>query len=439
MHHPVSEGIRYLFSFLGLYSLLPLPMKTLLFTAYAIAPEEGSVAGAAWRLIRQLVGRYRVVVVTRSAQAAGVEAFLASKPGRYWQNLRLLSFDLPAGWQQRLPSSLSYYLWQRQVPQFLLAQSLEVDLVHDLDFQHDWTPTWLWRLGKPLVWGPVGVHPLPPRRLLEPVYGRQAWLAEQWRCQRQAWLRWLSPALRRSIREARVTLVSNQAAVAALPVKPRGVVYLPAAGAPVMHLPAPQLRPRFELLCVGPLLPRKGLDLAIGAFAGFYHGLSAQFHPRLRLTVVGEGPARPRLEALVRAHGLQQVVQFAGAQPHSRMGHFYRQAQVLVYPSHVGSSMVPAEAMAYSLPVLCLASTGTAELIGQRGGVAVEPGPYDETIANLADQLRRWFFLPELLVADAEAARIHSLNLLSWEGKARRLIQLYDTLMDEAAGKQSVR
>jgi hypothetical protein len=62
----------------------------------------------------------------------------------------------------------------------------------------------------------------------------------------------------------------------------------------------------------------------------------------------------------------------------------------------------------------------------------VEPGPYDETVANLADHLRRWFFLPELLAADAEAARAHCQATLAWPVKAQRLARLYEALIEEA-------
>ncbi|MBK6497174.1 MAG: hypothetical protein IPG00_02995 [Saprospiraceae bacterium] len=49
---------------------------------------------------------------------------------------------------------------------FVTKQNLTFDIAHNLNFHNDWTPSYLWKLGKPFVWGPVGHHPLIPAQYL---------------------------------------------------------------------------------------------------------------------------------------------------------------------------------------------------------------------------------------------------------------------------------
>jgi glycosyltransferase involved in cell wall biosynthesis len=69
--------------------------------------------------------------------------------------------------------------------------------------------------------------------------------------------------------------------------------------------PLPLESPR--LLCLGRLVPQKGFDVAIGAFAS----LRSRF-PQLRLTIAGDGPERDALIQQAVALGLDQVIEFTG-------------------------------------------------------------------------------------------------------------------------------
>ena len=65
-------------------------------------------------------------------------------------------------------------MWQLGLALWLRRRRLDedVDVVHNLNFHNDWTPSFLWLLGRPLVWGPIGHHPRhsgqPPGPLRQP-------------------------------------------------------------------------------------------------------------------------------------------------------------------------------------------------------------------------------------------------------------------------------
>ncbi len=101
---------------------------------------------------------------------------------------------------------------------------------------------------------------------------------------------------------------------------------------------------------VGRLVPEKGVDLLLEAVAGM-DGV-------WRLTVVGAGPERERLEVLARRLGLADRVSFEGILPSLRMPAFYRELDVLVLPSRSQPNWVEqfgrvlVEAMACGVPVV---------------------------------------------------------------------------------------
>jgi glycogen(starch) synthase len=82
------------------------------------------------------------------------------------------------------------------------------------------------------------------------------------------------------------------------------------------------------VLCLGRLVPEKGFDLAVAAF----ERLAAR-HPRARLNIAGDGPARPALERQIRAAGLEARVQLLGWVAPERVPALMDAATVVVVPS----------------------------------------------------------------------------------------------------------
>src|SRR6202012_3158809 len=82
------------------------------------------------------------------------------------------------------------------------------------------------------------------------------------------------------------------------------------------------------LLSVGNLVPLKGHDLTIAAFAGLLPD-----YPEAQLVLVGAGPERERLEAQVRAAGLEGRVLFAGTVGNADLPQWFSAADLSILAS----------------------------------------------------------------------------------------------------------
>jgi glycosyltransferase involved in cell wall biosynthesis len=126
----------------------------------------------------------------------------------------------------------------------------------------------------------------------------------------------------------------------------------------------PDHRVGHQLLAIGRLVPEKGFDLLLNAFAA----LSASFQSA-ELTIAGTGPQMSALEQQAKALGVRDRVRFSGhtLDPANHFSH----ASVFVLSSRTeGLPNAMLEAAAAGLPIVSTpASPGLANLLRHRDGV----------------------------------------------------------------------
>jgi glycosyltransferase involved in cell wall biosynthesis len=144
------------------------------------------------------------------------------------------------------------------------------------------------------------------------------------------------------------------------------------------------------VLFVGRMVEKKGLPYLVRAMTAVREAA-----PAARLVAVGDGPLRPRAEALAREIGLESTVAFAGAKPHDELKLMYNAADVLAVPSIVardgeteGMPTVILEAFAAACPVVGSAVAGIPEFVrdGETGMLA-HPGEPDDLARRLVEVL----------------------------------------------------
>ena len=139
-----------------------------------------------------------------------------------------------------------------------------------------------------------------------------------------------------------------------------------------------------ELLFVGQLIPRKGLDLLLRALAP----LGAR---RWRLHVVGRGPEEEAYRALAAELGLGERVLWHGALPNAHVQPLMADADMLVLPSRYdGWGAVVSEALMAGTPVVVSDASGASDLVRREdAGCVVAAGSVESLTAGLAGMLDR--------------------------------------------------
>lgn len=107
----------------------------------------------------------------------------------------------------------------------------------------------------------------------------------------------------------------------------------------------------------------------------------------LRVTLIGDGPQRPRLEREILRLGLQDTVHLAGRMDRAGIREVYRRADLYVAPATLESFGIAAlEARSAGLPVLAREQTGIADFIspGRHGLLAASDIAMAGALADLA-------------------------------------------------------
>lgn len=137
-----------------------------------------------------------------------------------------------------------------------------------------------------------------------------------------------------------------------------------------------------HVLCVCRLVPKKGVDVLLRAFARLEHDAAGA-----RLVIAGDGPEMPVLLSLVRSLGLAQAVTFTGSVDRQALSNLMAGASVFCLPSRKEPfGIVLLEALSFGLPIVATAVGGVPEVL--EGGALGYLVPPDDPAA-LAAALRK--------------------------------------------------
>jgi glycosyltransferase involved in cell wall biosynthesis len=171
---------------------------------------------------------------------------------------------------------------------------------------------------------------------------------------------------------------------------------------------------------VGRLDPVKNVPLAIASLAS----LLPDF-PRLRLLVIGDGPARAEIEAAAEEHGVTDEVVMTGFRADA--AELVRAMDIFLLPSLTeGTSLALVGAMAAGVPAVATSVGGTPEVLEHgRTGLLVESRDQDALTAAIRELIEA----PDRARSMGEAARQVYLDRFTFEGMIERFRAIYRELL----------
>jgi phosphatidylinositol alpha-mannosyltransferase len=176
-------------------------------------------------------------------------------------------------------------------------------------------------------------------------------------------------------------------------------------------------RKKPRLLWLGRIEPRNGLSTMLAAMPR-----TLERHPGARLTVVGDGPWRARMERAARPLG--PSVRFAGFVNGGRPG-YYRGSDIYVCPTTRASFGVTLlEAMACGTPLIVSDIPAFRDLASECGAVFAPVGDAEawaDAVNSLIDDAARREAMRRAGPACAER--------FAWPTVARRVLEVYERVL----------
>lgn len=370
---------------------------------------------------------HEVWCITRPKGRQNVEAEMARHPR---PSLRFVFIEMEA-WEERVYGNnlgmVYYYIrWQWKAARKALSLDREVDfdLVHHITWGNYKMGTAMFRLGKPLVFGPVGGGQKASSLYRE--YFGAGWRTEQMRALSEDVMMAFNPFTRKAIRAAAVMLAANLETRDRLrELGARRIELVPDVAVPASFLPTERPRRTLDgelrLLWIGRLFPIKGLPLVLEALGKVDPAVP------FRLTIVGYGTQEPLIQGWIDRYGLQGRVVFAGKVPWDQVKQFYTDSHALLQTSLRESNGTQfLEAMAYGLPIISWEYHGlrVKEFVPDEAAIKVPFGTPAEVTDGLARAVEHFYRHPERWDAMSEAGYRHA-RTLSWPEKIKTFLAIY--------------
>ena len=410
--------------------------RRMLVSAYGCEPDKGSEQGVGWNWVLQLAELAELVVITRSNNRQAIEAGL---PEEFTKRIHFIYYDLP----DRLRSFkrkerglyLYYLLWQwgayRRMRRELRRQPL--DYAMHLTFGSVWMPTFMHRLPIPFIWGPIGGGEAVPWELIRslPVKARILQYARYFLIATVPF----NPLVTRVARRARIILARTDDTARIFPprysAKVRIVLETAAADKWLDRIPkngSLTADGPLQAIYTGRLVGIKNLDMAIRAVAE-----ARRRGCDVRLTIVGDGPLKPALEALALSEGCAEAVCFAGKCSQDEVFDRLQSSDLYLFPSlKEGGVWSLMEAMSVGLPSICIKTSGMAVIADPACARMIDPAPKDEMLDAFADALCTMATNPELRREMGENARKRIEEQFRWRQKGTFMETLLEDLEKEA-------
>ena len=297
---------------------------------------------------------------------------------------------------------------------------LGIDVVHQPIGIAPSVPSPLRKLGAPVVVGPLNGGMVMPPAFRE----RDSGLVRVTQALRRP-LGGLGHQVLRGKLEAAAVLVANERTRELLPPAARRVARpMPESAVVIGDWPEKEARAaggpvRFVFL--GRLVPYKSADLAVQAFARA-HDQQRDIH----LEIIGDGPMRSSLEALVTELGVADAVDFVGFLGKPEVSRRLRESDVFLYPSlrEPGGTVV-LEAMATGLPSIVADWGGPAEYIADGTGLRIDVSSPARFLDDMAAAIVRLAGDTALRADAGAAAHARVAARYDWDVLVDELLELY--------------
>lgn len=405
----------------------------ILLSAYACRPNAGSEPGVGWNWATHLAAHgidVNVLVAKRNQEA--IEAGLRAAP---IANLHFTFVAVPYEWAKKSEAA-HYFAWQFAALSAAreLSRRFEFQLAHHVTYASLHVPSQLWRLGIPVVFGPIGGGQTAPANML-PYFGTDKF-RERLRTSLTKSLTF-SPIHRQWLKRMTLILAANSDTLnllGALGCKNTRLMCDTAIPSDYFA-DAPRISGErsgpLKLLWVGRMLTRKALPLALDALR--------EVRQDVTLTIAGDGIHSQIVHRMIRDRNLQRRVFWQGSRlTFEELRTAYAEHDAMLFTSlrdSFGSQLL--EAMAMGLPLITLDLHGARDFVPDGASLKVRVSNPAETVRDLAVAISEYAsFSAEKRNQMSEHAWCFA-KTLTWSKRAALVERLYNEVLSMAASEST--
>ena len=395
---------------------------------YACDPNYGSEPGSGWNFVRTIAKHHDVhAIVEKDEFEKNLKSYALEHP----DEVKHITFHfirrkhhntLRKFWP---PSYYWFYrLWQKKAYKYAieLHKKEKFDLVHQVSLIGYREPGYLWKLGIPFIWGPLGGLNQTAWCLLKGM-GIHAKIYFGMRNIINAYQKRFSRVVRQAAANADTIFVSDPQGIDDVKKLwhkvPSIMREVGTSSSKPIHLPS-EHRPGTPLkICwIGELIPLKALDILLDA-------LPLCTNP-MQVEVLGKGPQLKKWKTKCKTLGICDRVTFHGFIPHHAVKTVMENCHILCVTSikEGGTSTVVLEALQCGLPIIALNHCGHASVINDTCGIKIDIKSRQQVVLDLAYNLDNLANDEAHRKSMSEAAIKHSLNF-TWEATEIQLSEVY--------------
>lgn len=402
----------------------------ILIESYECSPVRNHVPGSAWQIISRLSQWFDIWVITEQIQyKKEIEDYLASRPNEaQFLHFRYIPRGKKEGFGRQRPplplrEILDYRRWLKKSYNLAVQLDKEVvfDLVHHLRTNTFREPGWLWKLGKPSIWGPVGGTYCVPKCLLsflDPVNHLR--YAIRNRINEFQFSR--SHKVRQAFKAAAVILAQTSTDIQRIKqVHHRNAVLCNEQGMGQAEdtLHSWDGRRPLRMVWVARCIAGKALSILLQAMEGLKESRQVELH------VVGDGVELNRWKQQAIRRNVNHLCVWHGWQTPQQTHAIMDQADIIAFTSLLeGTTATIMESFARGLPVIALKHCGFEDVINSDCGILIPCKEKHQIAADFQKAISDLLANPHRILLMSRAV-INRRQCYTWDSIVEKIRDVY--------------
>lgn len=400
----------------------------ILINCYACSPYKGSEPGMGWNFVKCLCRLHELHIITESKFKPDLNRYFKEHPEETpFYHFYFIEKKRHKKLRKVWPPSYYWFYKSWQKKALRLAQILDkqenFDVIHQLNMVGYREPGYLYEIGKPLVWGPMGGFNITPWLLL-PSMGIYGALFYSFRNLINLYQMYFSKRVKKAIIQSKMVICATSDDTNTVQrLWGKKSIVIPEVG----FIPTTQstiIKHRINRLKIcwsGLHIPRKSLNLLLEALA------ICPLKNEIELHIIGEGICTTKWKKLSEKLRLKDVYWY-GWVARDKALQIMQDSHLFVITSlSDATSTVLLEALSLGLPIVTLNHLGFSNIVNNDCGIKIDIKSKQQVITDLAQAIGK------LCQNEAERMRLAQGALkrstdFTWEEKAVLINNIYQDI-----------